>query len=241
MNCCVLNRGDYFEYTRYPIGNFKKIVFEKILRKITHGEVADLGCGDSGVYWSLGYIERVKNVSMLDNSTESVEKILATLETLNPEFFSENYEETLSYLKEEELLSLNSTNEEIAQMLLSKINGVKQFDFLSSKGEKKYDFVVAIESLEVVGNEEEFVKSISGAKSLLKEDGVLVGLVLGYKKMNEEVKSLIKLGLHGTLNPDEAMTKRCFEKVGFSEIITESVDFPEMKNYPSGIVFHAKI
>lgn len=238
MSNCTIDRKSYFDYLNLPLTRFRKIVFSEIIDKIRFGDVADLGCGDAGIYWSLGYVQRARSITLFDNSEESVNNLLASLESLNPEYLNRAHKNTLEFLRNEKLLTLAS--KDIVKEILKKTGRIEILDFLDVKETAKFDFVLTIESLEVVNSKDDFLKAVLGAKGLLRENGELLGIIIRFREINDEIKNLAEAGLHGTLSPDKDAVIDTFMKAGLDILDIKTINFPEMNNYHEGVLFHAK-
>lgn len=230
----------YFEFIYEPITEFRKLIFEKLIRNINGQKVLDLGCGQVGHYWSLAYAERVKTIDFLDYHQSNVDILSKEISLINPENLEQNFADTIKYLAESKTITMPSY-QEIAFNLVSKIGQVEVFDFLKDKWTKKYDTILAIESLECVNTKEDFILALNNTAKLLEPDGRLLALVLRYNLPDSYTQKLISEKMEGGLNPNVNELKSFFNGSNLDLTWIESIDVPELHNYPEAIFLEAKL
>lgn len=230
----------YFDFIYEPITPFRKLIFEKLISKVKGKKVLDLGCGQVGHYWSLGYQDKVEMIDFLDYHQTNIEILSEKIASINPEKLKQNFADTINFLKDSKIISLQSY-QEIAFNLVSKIRQMEVFDFLKDRWTEKYDTILAIESLECVNTEEDFILALNNTAKLLKKNGKLLALVLRYNLPDNYTHKLIYEKMEGDLNPDQKQLEKMFENSNLSLDWIKNISVPELHNYPEAIFLEAKL
>ena len=212
-----------FDYIyEYP-QELKQIVFTRLIAHITHGDVLDLGCGKAGLYWSLGYIQRVAQVSFFDYWADAVGFLRESVNKLSGREIEKDYSLVISFLKEQQLLQDPCSYEELAEALAVGIVDIQSFDFLTASVHDRYDFVLCLQSLECVRNSEELDTALATVRTLLRPGGRCLGTVLRYQQAGEFTEKLIAAKLDGRLNPTADVLRDAFQRNGFQPISLQKV------------------
>ncbi len=223
----------HVEYPRYietPVTPYRRAIFNRLIRNISGGSVCDLGSHAVGHYWALGYAERVREIAFLDISEEAVALQQKTLDILSPAMLEERYGDTLAFLKAEHIASGDPVHAALA--LQENVDRIERFDFLKDVPEKAFDWLIAIESLEIVKSQNEYAQAFQTARQLLKPGtGRLLAVVVPYSARDNNVECLCQSGLEGTLNPGEEETRAALSEAGFKDFSVETVE-TQMENYP---------
>ncbi len=207
-----------FDYIYEPPQEFKQAVFTSLLSKITHGHVLDLGCGKAGLYWSLGYIERVEQVAFFDYWDENITFLQTALNELSEAQLEKEYGAVISFLQAQRLLTNQFSYEALAEELVTKIVDIQQFDFLSTSTQERYDVVLCLQSIECVNTQEELDRALTTIRNVLQPGGVCLGSVLRYQQRSAFTNQLIAAKLDGTLNPSAELLEDALLKNGFRHI-----------------------
>lgn len=220
---------EYAQYIDEPITSYRKTIFDKLIRQISGGSVCDLGSHAIGHYWALGYAERVDEYSLYDISKEALLLQQQIYDNISPGFLEEAYADTLDFLHSEGLAQDNTVLH--AYELQDKLEDITRFDFLQDIPERQFNWVIAIESLEIVENLDELYQSFRTAKQLLiPENGTLLAVVLPYEDHDDGVACLCQAGLEGLLNPSSKMVHDVLAETGFTSVNIDNVQ-TNMRNY----------
>jgi 2-polyprenyl-3-methyl-5-hydroxy-6-metoxy-1,4-benzoquinol methylase len=236
---CMMHDYGVFDYIYEPPQEFKQAVFKHLITRITHGQVLDLGCGKAGLYWSLGYIQRVEQVTFFDYWAENIEFLHTSLNELSGVQLEKDYEAVVSFLQAQQLLTNPFSYEALAEELVTKIVDIQPFDFLSDSTQERYDVVLCLQSLECVNNQEELGCALTTTRKLLKPDGVCLGSVLRYRQRSDFTDKLIAAKLDGQLNPTAELLEHALLKSGFQQISLQKIAVPE-QNYHELLLFTAE-
>lgn len=217
----------YAEIANRPLYNYHKDVIDWVIQKIDGGCVCDLGSHALGHYWALGYIERVESYSCYDLSQEALDIFRKTIDKLNPSDVGQQYAPMLDYLYEKNVVKAQP--EEIGRQLVAKLHTVKQFDFLKDQADEQYDFVLAVESLEVVDRYEDLLTSLHTAHSFLKDGGILLTVCGEYENETADVIEMQKYTIEGKLNPDLDTFMKAQREAGFYVLESKyiPIDYPD--------------
>ena len=230
----------YFDFIYEPITPFRKLIFEKLVSKVKGQKILDLGCGQVGHYWALGYCGKIQTVDFLDYHDSNIQILSEKIATLDPLVVEENFSDTIKFLHDSKIIN-NQNYQEIAFNLVSKIQHQEVFNFLKDQWNQKYDTVLAIESLECVNTEEEFILALNNTAKLLKPNGKLLALVLRYKVGDDYTNKLISDKMEGSLNPDQEKLKKLFQKSNLELSWIQTIYVPELHNYPEAIFLEAQL
>ena len=235
-----MDNSCYFDFIYEPITSFRKLIFEKLISRVNGESILDLGCGQVGHYWALGYCDKVEIIDFLDYHESNIQILSEKVATLDPFVLEQKFADTISFLEDSKII--NSQNyQEIAFNLVSKIQNQEVFDFLKDRRNQKYDTILAIESLECVNTESDFILALNNTAKLLNPNGKLLGLVLRYQLNDEYVQGLVLDKMEGLINPTEKQLKDLFEVSDLKLDWIEAIPVPELHNYPEAIFFEAKL
>jgi SAM-dependent methyltransferase len=227
-----------FDYIyEYP-QDLKQIVFLQLLTHITHGTVLDLGCGKAGLYWSLGYVQRVENITFVDYWEDAVAFLHSMVNQLSGAAIEKDYRAVISFLHEQQLLAASCSSEELAEALADRIVAIEPFDFLTQRMTDRYDFVLCLQALECVRNVAELDAALATVKTLLRPGGRCLGTVLRYQQAGAFTERLIEAKLDGLLNPTADLLQDALLRNGFQRISLNKVVIPG-QNYHELLLFTA--
>lgn len=228
------------EYIYWPITAYRKLIAREILSRVVGGNVLDIGCGQAGVYWSLAYAHLAKSICYFDISEQNVAAINSQLAQISPEFIQENFADTCDFLREENIIPLEQSSQQLALDILNKVDLVRQFDFRLLSSTRTFDSIVSIEAIECVSSKEELLSVLSICYKLLNKGGQLLGICSKYDRFTERTQELIDTGFAGSLNPDESELRNLFAQSGFRLQQLKTVSTPELHNYSEAIVFDVR-
>lgn len=228
----------YFDYIYDSITSFRKRIFLEVIASIDGGDVLDLGCGQVGHYWALGYAHKAKSLSFYDYSAVNIAEQQRVIDMVSPASLEEQFTDTLAFLKESKLLPSELTYTEIAQMLINKTEECKQFNFLEGTSNRTFDHIVAIESLECVDTEDDFIHSMGAAMKLLKPRGHLAMVALTYDTQEAYIDDLIASQLEGALNPNRTIFERIMHSVPHDRYTVSDIRNTKLVNYSTGFIAH---
>lgn len=228
-----------FDYIYEPPQELKQAVFTHLITKITHGHILDLGCGKAGLYWSLGYIQRVEQVTFFDYWAENIAFLHTSLNELSGSQLEKDYGAVVSFLQEQQFLTTPFSCETLAEELVTKIVDIRPFDFLAESAQERYDFVLCLQSIECVNNQDELNRALTMIRKLLRPDGVCLGSVLRYQQRSDFTDKLIAAKLDGQLNPTAELLEHALLKNGFEQINLHKIAVPE-QNYHELLLFTAE-
>ena len=223
--------ADYAEYIQAPITPYRQSILDFLARHIDGGDICDLGSHSVGHYWAMAYIAKAQSWSCLEISEQARTLQQETVERLDADYLLDKYDTTLSYLNVTDARAL-------AYDIVDKLDDIAAFDFLHDQGEGQYDTVIAIESLEIVETETAYAQAFHAARSLLKEGGQLLAVILPYADRNSEIECLCQAGLEGLLNPDRRQTENAVISAGFQDYRIETYT-THMDNYPDAYLLRA--
>ena len=206
------------DYIYNPITPYRQEIFRRLVGEINGGDVLDLGCDHVGHYWALGYAERVSSYSLYDYNTESIKKQQTAIENISGTSLAEYFAETIDFLKAENLVSRNTTNDALAELMVTKFSDCQYFDYLKPKITQTFDCVLAVESLESVHNREDFVKGLETVENLLNPGGKLLAVILPWDYNNDDVQDRAQKGREGLFNPDINEILKGLNQSGFSDV-----------------------
>ena len=227
-----------FDYIYEPPQELKQAVFTHLITKITHGTVLDLGCGKAGLYWSLGYIQRVEQVTFFDYWAENIAFLHTALNELSGVQLEKDYGAVISFLQAQQLLTLPFSYETLAEELAMKIVDIQPFDFLADDMQERYDVILCLQSLECVNNQEELDQALKAIRNMLMPDGMCLGSVLRYQQRTSFTDKLIAAKLDGRLNPTAELLEDALLKNGFQQIHLHKIAVSG-QNYHELILFTA--
>jgi SAM-dependent methyltransferase len=236
---CMMDDYGVFDYIFEPPQELKQAVFTQLLPKITHGQVLDLGCGKAGLYWSLGYIQRVEQVTFFDYWDENIAFLHAALNVLSGAQLEKDYGAVISFLREQQLLASPCSYEALAEELVTKIVDIQPFDFLTECTQECYDIVLCLQSIECVSTPDELDRALTTIRKLLKPRGVCLGSILRYQQRSAFTDKLIAAKLDGALNPSAELLEDALLKSGFQQINLHRIAAPG-QHYHELILFTAE-
>ena len=218
----------HFEYIYNALSSYSKKIFTDLISHIRGGKVLDLGCGWTGHYWLLGYIERAESISLYDYDEKNVALLSGKI---NDEVLTEieKFSGTITFLQQKELLS-TITKEDIAMQLVERVQEIKTFDFLKPNITKKFNYIFSLEALQCVANNEEMETAFKTCYDLLEKEGMLLATLVMKKEINEKANNLISIKLDGSYIFSEDTVTDTLEKVGFTNITTSMYEIP-VTNY----------
>ncbi len=222
----------YFEYVYEPITELSKMVFQELVKNISSGSVLDLGCGQIGHYWAMGYIDKVSQVSFLDYHSQNIDRQADIIFNSNPIDFEKGFSSTLDYLKTEKFVNTTFDIETLFSELIQKTSQVCIYDFLKASKATEYDHILAIESIECVNTKREFIKVLNNIYTMLNPNGVLHASILRYDQKNQDTENLINQKMEGGFNPDIQTIINSFENTQLELISCKSHQIQGIKNYP---------
>ena len=228
-----------FDYIHESPHELKQAVFTHLIRKIAHGKVLDLGCGKAGLYWSLGYIQRVEQVAFFDYWAENVAFLHTSLNELSGTQLEKDYSAVVSFLQARQFFTTPFSYEALAEELATKIVDIQPFDFLADNTQERYDFVLCLQSLECVSNQDELDHALTTIRKLLMPGGVCLGSVLRYQQKTDFTDQLIAAKLDGQLNPTAELLEHALFKNGFEQINLHKIAVPG-QNYHELLLFTAE-
>lgn len=215
-------------------------MFDAVIRHVNGGDVLDLGCGEAGLYWALGYVEKAKSLSFYDINEEHLQTLSAQVESISPEYLENHFSETIDYLRENAFISPETNIENIAVKLIESVSDISKFNFQNSNSSQKFDTILCIESLQVTDNQEDLNNLIFNISKLLKDNGEILGISWRYNNFNEHTQHLVSLNYDGLLNPDENNFGMAFKNAGLTIHILQTVKTPDVNNYSEAIIFKVK-
>jgi 2-polyprenyl-3-methyl-5-hydroxy-6-metoxy-1,4-benzoquinol methylase len=230
----------YFDFIYEPITAFRKLIFKEIISKVEGKTVLDLGCGQVGHYWALGYQEKVETIDFLDYHQTNIQILSEKVTSINPEKLEQNFADTIEFLKESEIAALQNY-QEIAFNLVSKIRNLEVFDFLKDQWAEKYDTILAVESLECVNTDEDFILGLNNTAKLLQPNGKLLALILRYNLTSSYTQKLIFEKMEGGLNPNQNQIESYFKNSNLEISWIKTITVPELHNYPEAIFLEARL
>ena len=196
-------------------------VIEYVIKKIDHGDVCDLGSHAIGHYWAMGYIERVQSYSCYDLSREALDIMQKTLDNWESGDIRKKHGYYLQYLREKNVIE--AADEEIETQIRTKLADVRQFDFLKDTPDRKYDIVMANESLPVVDDFDQFLKAMQTCYDFLKPGGLLLTVSGQYERVTSYISEMQDHKIEGRLNPGAADFTKAMKQTGFKEIETKTI------------------
>jgi len=228
-----------FDYISEPPHALKQAVFTHLLTKITHGQLLDLGCGKAGLYWSLGYIQRVEQVTFFDYWDENIAFLHTALNELSANQLEQDYGAVIPFLREKQLLTSPFSYEALAEELVTKIVDIQPFDFLQDTSPERYDAVLCLQSLECVNTQDELEQALTTIRTLLKPGGMCLGSVLRYQQKSHFTDQLIAARLEGMLNPTTEELEHALLKKNFQQITLHCIPIAG-QNYHELFLFTAE-
>jgi 2-polyprenyl-3-methyl-5-hydroxy-6-metoxy-1,4-benzoquinol methylase len=213
-----------FDYIYEPPQLLKQVVFTHLLSRITHGCLLDLGCGKAALYWSLGYIQHVEQVTFFDYRDENITFLHTALNELSGPRLEKDYGAVISFLRRQQLLDTSCSHEMLAEELVTKVVDCQAFDFLVASVQASYDYVLCLQSIECVNTPDELDLALLTIKKLLKAGGMCLGSVLRYQQRNRFTDALIAAKLDGQLNPSAELLEHALLKNGFQQVNLQRID-----------------
>lgn len=233
-----IDTADNYQYIFRPLTHIRKEKFKRIVSQIDGGDVLDLGCGQTGHYWALGYAHKVDSIAFYDVVEENINEQIVNIENLSPDFIDENFQNTLDFLKAEEIIPEDMTSRDIAENIISKTADIRTFDFSNDRTDDTFDIILAMESVEIADNYEQFVATLKNVRSMLRPGGKFIGLILPYGDLLPSTQEQINIRREGRLNPGMEMTLRGFSDAGLRMDKVETYATMQ-QNYEEAICFYA--
>lgn len=226
-----------------PLSRYRQLVFSKLLRPIADGAVLDIGCGNAGIYWAMGYAERVATISFLDCQRQQIAELETQLSVLTPEHLQDKFADTIEFLKPG--LPIDKVSFAIAACLQEKIEDflveditAVSYNFAKSSA-RKWRHVVALQSLQCLQSKEELNQALATISSLIDPSATFSGTLLGYEKVTPRVQELRKHKLEGFLQLDAFELEKILQRHHFELVMLCEQAFPEMGNYQKVLSFRA--
>ena len=231
--------GDFCrrDYIYWPLSSNKRLVFEELIRHVKGPDVLDLGCGEAGLYWSMGYVLDAGSINFYDINQSHLDGIAEQLESISPEAMEEHFQETVEYLRENAMVPDDVTYEELAAALVEKVDQIQCYNFKTDEPSKSFDTVLCVESLQVAHTQDELEINAANVAKLLKPGGQILGISWVYNQFNDHTKHLVSLQYDGMLNPTEENFDAAFTKVGLRKSILKTLDTPDINNYHKAVVY----
>lgn len=218
------------------------MVFSSLLAPIHSGAVLDIGCGTAGLYWAMGYADRVSSLSFLDCQKVQIQELEDQLSLTTPEYIESNFGDTIAYLKpglplDKVSFAMASCLQENSDAFL--VSDIAQPDISITSYSRKWQHVVALQSLQCLASLDEFEQALCNISQLLAKEGTFCGTLLHYHKVTSRVEELRKHRLEGylqltTLDLEQLLLRHNFQITLLSEQV-----FPEMGNYQKVLSFRA--
>ncbi|MDE1171625.1 MAG: methyltransferase domain-containing protein [Verrucomicrobium sp.] len=234
-----IDTADNYQYMFRPLSHMRREKFKRIVARVGGGDVLDLGCGQAGHYWAMGYAHKADSLSFYDIVPENIAEQQASIETLSPDFLAESFGETLGFLGAEGIIPQPVDPQSIAENIVGKTVDVRVFNFIHDKADRQFDFVMAMESIEIADTYAEFVSSLRTAKSLLKPGGLFLGVILPYDVLLPTTQEQISIKREGILNPRVEETRQAFSDAGWNLEALETYKTLQA-NYDEAICFYAR-
>lgn len=233
--------GDFCrkEYIYWPLSSNKRLVFDRVIRHVNGGDVLDLGCGEAGLYWALGYAQKVNSLSFYDINKDHLDALSAQLEKISPEDLDGNFSDTLEWLARENIIGAGS-HEFIAASMVEKTDVIKLYNFKEDQTERQFDTVLCIESLQVADTQDGLNALVVNAASLVKTGGQMIGISWRYNARTEHTDNLIAMQYDGLLNPDLSSFNIAFDEAGLDIEELCLVQTPDVSNYHNAILFRVR-
>jgi hypothetical protein len=230
----------YFDYVYQPITKLSQLVFQELISKINGGSVLDLGCGQVGHYWAMGYITKASQVSFLDYHCQNIDRLAEIIYNSDPSSFEQSFSTTVDYLKTEQIVDANFTVESLFLQLIQKTSHVDTFDFVEQSHPDQFDHILAVESIECVDTKLDFIQVLNNLSSMLNPLGTVHALILKYDKKTEATETSIGQKMEGGFNPNLPTVLDCFEASKLQLVYTNQVVLNDLHNYPEAIFIRAK-
>lgn len=227
----------YQSYVSEPITELRKAIFEHLIRYIKQGDVCDLGSHAVGHYWALGYIEQAETFSCFDANPFAVELQKSTIANLTGDVVEDLYQHTLDYLRDIGLCQASPEN--LAELIKHKAQDIIVFDFLQSSPQQTYDYVLALQSLEVVSSVEEAQRAIATALGMLRKGGELLCAFIPYKAVTDHIVQLRSARMEGAFNPDIGTWINLLKGEGF-DIVSHTIIHTAMQNHAEAHLIQAR-
>lgn len=227
--------GDFCrkEYIYWPLSSNKRLVFDRVIRHVNGGDVLDLGCGEAGLYWTMGYAGKVDRIDFLDRDAEAISSLKQQLEKWSPDHMDEHFSDTLAFIGADD-------RETLAMDILEKTGSFLQDDFCNLPANAAYDTILCVESLHVADTQAGLNNSVLALSRHLKQSGRIMGISWMYDTLDDSTKALIGFGSFGALNPGETEFGEAFSNAGMTARI-ETVFTPEIHNFSKAVIFEAAI
>jgi SAM-dependent methyltransferase len=233
---CAIASG----YVNFPITPYRKKLFTEVISCINKGNVLDLGCGQAGTYWALGYADRVDSITFVDYHESNIRATNKQLNELSPSVISEQFGDSFGFLQSAGILSPHSNEINVAEAIIEKVVSVDKLDFLDMCFKERFDFILSVEALECVNDYMQLKQVLANCFQALASDGRLLGVAAMYDVFTDRTRELIEVRLEGSLNPDEQILLKAFEESGFTVSFTTTVQTPERFNYSKAVIFDVK-
>lgn len=234
-----IDTADNYQYIFRPLSHMRREKFKRIVGRIEGGDILDLGCGQAGHYWAMGYAHKADSLSFYDVVDENIAEQISNIETLSPEFIDTHFTETLDFLYGEKILPRDIGATEIAQNIVGKTVDIQVFDFVNSKVDRQFDTILAMESVEIADSYEDFVKTLKNVKTMLRPGGLFLGVTLPYDELLPTTQEQIDIRREGILNPGVEETRQAFTDAGWFLERLETYKTLQ-PNYEDAICFYAR-
>lgn len=234
-----IDTAENYQYIFRPLSHMRKEKFKRIVAAVEGGDVLDLGCGQAGHYWAMGYAHKAETLSFYDVVPENIDEQIASIETLSPSFIDEHFLETLDFLYAEHILPASQNAQTIAADIIGKTVDIQVFDFVKDNVDKQFDTVLAMESIEIADTYNDYVSSLRNAKSMLKPGGLFLGVILPYDELLPTTQEQIDIKREGILNPGVEQTRDAFSDAGWDLQRLETYKTLQA-NYEDAICFFAR-
>ncbi|MBA3823055.1 MAG: class I SAM-dependent methyltransferase [Ktedonobacterales bacterium] len=206
----------YFAYILAPPTPLRRAKFQHLRRYVQGGAVLDLGCGESGLYWALGYVSDIDRLHLADVNPQFVATIRQQIDLLDPLLLEAAFGATLAWLGT--LAEGLPHTAAFAERLLDALAPPTVIDMLRPFADAAYDTIISLEAVECVADATAFLTALRHSYAALRPGGVLVGDLLRYAEPDAIVQELIAQGLEGQVNPDAAQLHTALQVAGFDAI-----------------------
>jgi len=233
-----------FGYVQEPFSEKSRQIFTRLIAPIKNKTILELGCGANGYFWALGYVQRAQSITFCDRSQLYLDCLKKNLNQLCKAKTIQSFSAVLSFLKNKKLVDAQATIHELAKQILMKSEFVC-YDFVCDKPlANKYDYIVMVESIACVQDQDELNLVLAKINKMLNKTGTLNAIWTPYIERNELTKILIKEKIDGQLNPNISHFEKALKKNGLRIVQLEQDKSAPLEgcpeNYPHPIFIIAE-
>lgn len=234
-----IDTAENYQYIFRPLSHMRREKFKRIVAAIEGGDILDLGCGQAGHYWAMGYAHKADSLSFYDVVPENIDEQINSIETLSPDFIDTHFQETLDFLYGENILPRDCDAQSIAADIITKTADIQVFDFVKDKVDRQFDNILAMESIEIADTYDDYVSTLRNAKGMLRLGGLFLGVILPYDELLPTTQEQIDIKREGILNPGVEQTRDAFSDAGWDLQRLETYKTLQA-NYEDAICFYAR-